>query len=51
MIQMPMEKGHLPRILGLLKVVGLLVLSLKAHQLDLVIVKIQLSTGHSRKAL
>ena len=48
---MPMEKGHLPLILGLLKVVGLLVLSPEAHQLGLVIVKTQLSTGHSRKVL
>ena len=39
-MQMPMEKGHLPLILGLLKVIGLLVLSLEAHQLGLAIVKI-----------
>ena len=45
------EKGHLPLILDLLKVVGLLVLSLEAHQLVLAIVIVQGSTGHSRKVL
>jgi hypothetical protein len=46
-----MEKSHLPLILGLLKVTDLLVLLPEAHQLGLAIVKIQLSTGHSRKVL
>ena len=48
---MPVEKGHLPLILGLLKVIGLLILLLEAHQLCLAIAKIQLSIGHSRKVL
>ena len=37
-MDMPMKKGHLPDILSLLKVVGLLVLSPEAHQLVLAIV-------------
>ena len=44
-------KGHLPLILDLLKVIGLLVLSPEAHQLGLIIVKTQLATDHSRKVL
>jgi hypothetical protein len=50
-MQFIVEKSHLPLILGLLKVIYLLVLSPKAHQLILVIVKMELPTGHSRKIL